>query len=196
MFVLSGEGVTIHLPIPSDRARSCAAPGTDSNPRASFDFERLAIVGGARLAELQNAAEAGDSGAMYRLGVQLYRRAKFRQARSWFEKAAKAGSSAAMVEIAMHYWRRSHFRVGRSKEELHMLARPWLERATTVGNAEAMWLLGLECMRVGNRDGARKWWTQAAERGHRASQKALERGQAIPTPRMARTWWRDQSPGD
>jgi hypothetical protein len=94
------------------------------------------------VAKLRQAADAGDVGAMRKLGV-LYEEGEgvakdLNEAARWYRKAADAGDATAMRNLGVIYSKGE----GVAKD-LSEAAR-WYRKAADAGNAEAMFNLGLD----------------------------------------------------
>lgn len=122
------------------------------------------------------AAESGHSGAMYVLGVDAARHGHQLKALEWFQKAAALDHPRAMVQVTHRLKLRKRLAFGGSKRKLEERRRSLLTKAAEVGDANAMWFLGLEAGAVGDVDAAVGWWEKAGALGHGPSQLALEEG--------------------
>ncbi len=87
------------------------------------------------VAALRNQAEAGDSEAMFKLGLMHARgrgvKENDAEAMRWYERAAEAGHAAAMTNLAGHHAR------GEGTPISERRAVEWLERAAKTGSARA-----------------------------------------------------------
>jgi TIR domain/Sel1 repeat len=124
---------------------------------------------------LQKAASAGNTDAMYRLGV-LYANAHgvaqdYAQARMWFQKAADAGNAEGMNYLGVLYQK------GQGGTRDLGKARLLYEKAAGAGNSNAMWSLGwLYNHGLGvaeDHTKAREWYQKAADAGHEAARTRL-----------------------
>ena len=141
----------------------------DPEAKARMAFE-------ARVAELKGDAEAGRSGAQFRLG-ETYRTAPpaVRDpslARYWYKKAAEQGHIAAQYELAMLYIK------GDGVPQSNARAAEWLRLAAGLGRHQgAQFQLGelyFHGRGVGQDHGvAVGWFRKAAERGQPVAQHLL-----------------------
>jgi TPR repeat protein len=116
----------------------------------------------------QGAAAAGNTGAMYNLGV-LYQNGQgvaqnYDQAREWFQKAADAGNADATNKLGELY----SYAQGVARD--YSAARNWYQRAAAAGSTEAMCNLGVLYQNgqgvPQNYDQAREWFQKAADAGN------------------------------
>jgi len=136
----------------------------EAQARAAFD---------ARIEALKPEADAGRSGAQYRL-AETYRRvaANYRDpglARFWYRKAAEQGHIAAQYELARLYIK------GDGVPQSNTRAAQWLRLAAGLGRHQgAQFLLGelfFHGRGVGQHYGvAMNWYRKAAARGHPIAQ--------------------------
>ena len=145
----------------------------------------------------QMAAEQGDSGAQYNLGV-MYRDGRgvpqdYAEAGEWFLKAAEQGIAAAQFNIGVMY------AGGEGVPQNHTEAVEWFYLVAEQGYGSAQFTLGLM---YGIGKGVPKdnvpvhmWLTLAAAQGHEKAQKSREIAAKRMTPdqiaeaqRMAREW--------
>lgn len=134
-----------------------------------------------KVAPVRKAAEAGDVGAMCRLGdiysqgniipeISLFPIIKwdlpfadYAAAMKWYRKAVEAGSTYAMAQIGMMYWH------GKGVAQDYAEANSWFRKAADAGGTEGMVFLG-EAYEHGyglteNRAEARIWYRKAADLG-------------------------------
>jgi TPR repeat protein len=126
-----------------------------------------------RVAALKPEAEAGRSGAQYRLG-EAYRTAPAEVrdptlAREWYRKAADQGHIAAQYELAMLYVK------GDGVPQSNVRAAEWLRLAAGLGRHQgAQFQLGelyFHGRGVGQDYGqAMNWYRKAADHGHPVAQ--------------------------
>ena len=118
------------------------------------------------------AAEAGNTGAQYTLGVLLADRLEppeMAAALGWYAKAAEAGHIAAQYDLGM-------LLADRLDPPEIAAARTWYTMAAEAGHTAAQYDLGvLLADRLDPPDlaEARAWYTKAAEAGHTAAQYNL-----------------------
>ena len=161
----------------------------------------------------RKAAEAGDSEAMFTLGVLLDDRGESGQAETWWRRAAEAGHSGAMFNLGVllddrgesgeaETWFRRAAEAGDSgaMNNLGVLlelrgksgqAETWFRRAAEAGDSEPMLSLGVLLEQRGKSDQAETWYRRAAEAGHSGAMNNLgvlldDRGESGE----AETWFR------
>jgi TPR repeat protein len=103
----------------------------------------------------RKAADAGDSNAMYNLGVLLEERSELGEAETWYRRAADAGNSLAMFNFGV---------LLADRDDLGE-AETWYRRAADAGDSDAMSNLGLLLKERGELGEAETWWRRAADAG-------------------------------
>jgi Flp pilus assembly protein TadD len=129
----------------------------------------------------RKAAVAGDSGAMFNLGVLLKQAGELGEAETWYRRAAEAGHGDAMYNLGGLLVQR-----GERGE-----AETWYRRAAKAGHSGAIVVLGVLLKQAGDLGEAETWWRRAAEAGDSRAmtnlgvllKQAGELGEA-------ETWWR------
>jgi len=171
-------------------------------------FERSADPATARY-WYEQAAAAGDSGGMFKLGVML-EDAEREAARDWYEQAAAIGDSDAMVKLALllqedewaaarDWWEQAAVagNVGAMIVQATLMlekgdaaaARDWYQRAAAVGDPMAMFQLAL-LLEDTNRAAACDWYKQAATTGNAEAMLRLGVLLEEDDPVAARNWWK------
>ncbi|MEV4842975.1 tetratricopeptide repeat protein [Micromonospora matsumotoense] len=107
----------------------------------------------------RTAADTGDIGAMFNLGVLLEQRGDCQEeAEQWYRRAADTGHTDAMSNLGALL-----AQLGDREEE----AEQWLRRAADAGHAGAMFNLGVLLAQLGDREEeAEQWYRRAADAGH------------------------------
>ena len=106
--------------------------------------------------QLHRSAAAGDTDAMFNVGVLAEGEGDVAGARDWYEQAAAGGHTDAMYNLG----------VLADGEGDVAGARTWWEQAAAGGHTSAMNNLGVLVAGEGDVAGARTWWEQAAAAGN------------------------------
>ena len=158
-------------------------------------------------AAFEPLAEAGNTGAMFNLGV-LVAEGEPEVARRWYEQAAEAGNTKAMNNLgvlveegepeAARRWYEQAAEAGDTgamnnlgllvEEGEPGVARRWFEQAAEAGNTDAMFNLGV-LVDEGEPEAARRWYEQAAEAGNTDAMVNLGVLVAEGEPEVARRWY-------
>jgi len=122
------------------------------------------------VAYFKKAAELGDAGAMYNLGLLFETRIMneekdHKEAASWYKKAADLGNTDAMYRLGVVYDRTND---EGSKEE----AASWYKKAADLGNTDAMVMVGTNLHRE-NKHETISWLKKAADLGNTDAMVAL-----------------------
>ena len=125
---------------------------------------------------LQQAAELGETGAKYALGVihakGLGVAQDFEKARHWFRSAAEQGHARAQNRLGRLYYD------GRGVRRDYLEAAHWFRWAAEQGLAQAQYSLGMLYLdgRGVPRDRAKAtvWFRSAADQGHAEAQEQLQ----------------------
>jgi TPR repeat protein len=125
---------------------------------------------------LARAANAGDIGAMFNLGL-LLKDSDPGQARQWLERAAEAGHDDAMFNLGLML-----------EDGDPEAARAWYERAAEAGDSASMWNLGL-LLNDSDPEQAREWYERAAEAGDSDDMFNLAVRLDDSDPEQARAWY-------
>ena len=142
----------------------------------------------AAIAAFEKAADAGNAGAMFNLGLLLagLEPPQLDAARGWYQKAADAGDTDAMVNL------------GLMLEQLERpqsdAARAWYRKAADAGDTDAMVNLGNLLARLDPPEAgaARNWYAKAIEAGHIGAMfdlAVLLEHQDPPESDAARGWY-------
>jgi localization factor PodJL len=121
---------------------------------------------------LREAAEAGDSKAIFEIGSRYADgrgvKSDLKQAAEWYEKSAELGFAPAQYRIGNLYEKG----LGVTRDVAK--AKTWYQMAAAQGNASAMHnlavLFAMGADGVADNDSAARWFTQAAELGVKDSQ--------------------------
>ncbi|GLS29339.1 localization factor PodJL [Mesorhizobium albiziae] len=121
---------------------------------------------------LREAAEAGDSKAIFEIGSRYADgrgvKSDMKQAAGWYEKSAELGFAPAQYRIGNLYEKG----LGVTRDVAK--AKTWYQMAAAQGNASAMHnlavLFAMGADGVADNDSAARWFTQAAELGVKDSQ--------------------------
>ncbi|MBT2231669.1 tetratricopeptide repeat protein [Nonomuraea sp. NEAU-A123] len=111
----------------------------------------------------RRAAETGNIGAMYSLGVILKSAGQTKEAEQWYRRAAETGHPDAMNNLGILL-----NNTDRTSE-----AEQWYRRAAETGNTSAMYNLGILLDNVGNPEEAEQWYRRVAEIGHTNAMRNL-----------------------
>jgi len=132
-------------------------------------------------ASLERAANAGETEAMFSLGV-LLREGKdpalTLAARAWLEKAATAGHVRAMTKFGDLL--RNEWRYPSESEAADARAREWWEKAAAAGDTEAIRHLASLMRRKSEPAKARVWYEKAADLGD--TEAMVELGEWLTWP--------------
>ena len=125
----------------------------------------------------KKAAEKGDAGAQFNLGLMYYLGREveqdFVQAAKWFKKAAEQGHAAAQYQLGNLYSRGTG--VAKNNDE----AIKYYTQAANQGNTDALYILGniYQDGLVVEQDfkEAAKWYRKAASQGFKNAQARLDK---------------------
>ena len=203
----------------TSRPRAIPAPFWDqalarTNPDDAFAvglaaYQRDNIP--AAIRATHQAAEAGNTSAMFNLGYLLEDRVdppELDQARDWYQKAAEAGNTYAMFNLGnllkdndpgqAYRWYEKAAEAGRADamNNLGLLLKDsdpgqacrWFEKAAKADNVRAMFNLGM-LLADSDPGQARRWYEKAAEAGHVDAMNNLAVLVEDSDPGQARRWF-------
>ena len=149
---------------------STVSGGTPSGRTQEIDFEKI-------LEQYKQAAEAGDSDAMFNVG-EMYAIGKgivqdYDEAMQWYQKAADEGNTAAMIAMGKLYAE------GKGAQQNFGKAMEWYQKAADADNQDAAALLG-ECYEKG--EGIAQDYAESMRR----YQAAAEKGSTVAMRNLSR----------
>lgn len=142
----------------------------------------------------QAAAAAGHASAMFSIGCLYHVKVPtptpyaVQKAQEWYTQAAALGHATACNNLALLYQRNASVLLSDEDKKLQdkdatkaacAVAKSWYDKAAAQGNATALYNLGVMYeTKLRNKEMARWYYTQAAEKGH------------VPAERLPRQgWW-------
>jgi localization factor PodJL len=155
----------------ADAATTGSTPPTAA-PTAAPAMNAIQVPGEAGPLPLREAAEAGDSKAIFEIGSRYADgrglKSDMTKAAEWYEKSAELGFAPAQYRIGNLYEKG----VGVTRNVTK--AKTWYQLAAAQGNASAMHnlavLFAMGADDVADNDSAARWFQQAAELGVKDSQ--------------------------
>lgn len=187
-------GVSLSESKPAEAAQWYRRAAEAGDRSAMFNLGLLAKVVHRRERRrwLERAAGLGHPEAAHALGVSLLPWHP-RRAQRWFRRGADDGNQRSMVRVASDLDIRRRTTLRRARRERLRLEMLWLLMgAAELGDADAMWRLGLYCGSHDDDEGASRWYQSAAERGHSAAQLVVNEGRSPRSAwRVARATYRE-----